>query len=309
MSAIDGPSFTTRDGTRLALYRQGPREASPTVVLVHGWVLDARTWEPVASSLASTQSVVRYDLRGHGHSDPAQPGTATIPQLADDLADLLDTEVEGPVEGPVVLVGHSLGGMVIMALAQRHPELVAQRIAGVVFAATSCGDLAHHDLGLRSWPARVVTGGESLFWRWAMRSRWFLNRSLTTKRPGLIRPVMRWLNFGEHPRRSDVTLVTRCIAGSRPASLVGFRAGFDEHDQVASLAAFRHLPALVLGGTRDRLTPIRHTEKIASELPDATLVRYDGAGHMVLLERAEQVASRIGEVLAAVESGQPLPAE
>ncbi|MGH3673099.1 MAG: alpha/beta fold hydrolase [Pseudonocardiaceae bacterium] len=305
MSATDGSSFTTPDGTRLVLYRQGPREAAPTVVFVHGWVLDARTWEPVANSLASTHPVVRYDLRGHGRSGPVGPGTATIAQLADDLADLLGAEVEGPV----VLVGHSLGGMAIMALAQRHPELVAQRVAGVVFAATSCGDLVPHDLGLRPWQARVIAGGESLFRRWAMRSRWFLNRGMTAKRPGLIRPAMRWLNFGEHPRRADVTLVTRCIAASRPASLVGFRAGFDEHHQVASLRAFRHLPALVLGGTRDRLTPIRHTDKIASELPDATLVRYEGAGHMVLLERAEQVASRIGEVLAAVESGRPLPAE
>lgn len=308
MSGVDGSpstSFTTPDGTRLALYRQGPREASPTVVLVHGWVLDARTWEPVAGSLASTHPVVRYDLRGHGQSDPAQPGTATIAQLADDLADLLSAEVEGPV----VLVGHSLGGMAIMALAQRRPEVVAQRVVGVVFAATSCGDMMPHNLGLRPWQARVVATGESLFRRWAMRSRRYLNRSLTTKRPGLIRPAMRWLNFGEHPRRSDVTLVTRCIADSRPASLVGFRAGFDEHDQIASLAAFRHLPALVLGGTRDRLTPIRHTDRIARELPDATLVRYDGAGHMVLLERAEQVASRIAELVAAVESGRPLPAE
>lgn len=308
MSGIDGPSstsFTTTDGTRLALYRQGPQEVAPIIVFVHGWVLDARSWEPVASSLASTHPVLCYDLRGHGRSDPLRPGTATIAQLADDLADLLGAEVRGPV----VLVGHSLGGMAIMALAQRHPEVVAQRVAGVVFAATSCGDMMPHDLGLRPWQARVIAGGESLFLRGAMRSRWFLNRTMMAKHPGLIRPAMRWLNFGEHPRRSDVTLITRCIADSRPASLVGFRAGFDEHDQIASLAAFRHLPALVLGGTRDRLTPIRHTEKIADELPDATLVRYDGAGHMVLLERAEQVASRIGALVAAVESGRPLPAE
>ena len=308
MSGIDGPSstpFRTADGTRLALYRQGPQHGAPTVVFVHGWVLDARTWEPVANAVAGTHPVLRYDLRGHGRSDPVRPGTATIAQLADDLADLLGAAVEGPV----VLVGHSLGGMAIMALAQRHPELVAQRVAAVVFAGTSCGDLMPHDLGLRPWQARVILGAESVFRRWAMRSRWYLNRSRTAGWPLLIRPAMRWLNFGEHPRRSDVTLVTRCIADSRPASLVGFRAGFDGHDQVASLAAFRQLPALVLGGTRDRLIPTRHTDKIASELPDATLVRYEGAGHMVLLERAEQVATRIGEVLAAVESGRTLPAE
>lgn len=99
--------------------------------------------------------VLRDDLRGHGHSDPARPGTAIVAQLADDLAALLGAVVEGPV----VLVGHSLGGMSIMALAQRHPELVAQRVVGAVFASTSCGDLLPHDLGLRPWLARVVKWG------------------------------------------------------------------------------------------------------------------------------------------------------
>jgi pimeloyl-ACP methyl ester carboxylesterase len=66
---------------------------------------------------------------------------------------------------------------------------------------------------------------------------------------------------------------------------------------------------LVLGAMSDRLTPIRHTDKIAAELPHATLVRYDGAGHLVMLERAEQVADRIEELVCSVESGQRLAAE
>ena len=65
----------------------------------------------------------------------------------------------------------------------------------------------------------------------------------------------------------------------------------------------------MLGGTRDRLTPIRHAEKIAAVLPNATLVRYADAGHMVQLERAEQVAGRIGELIIAVEANRRLGAE
>ncbi len=78
MTTTDERSFTTPDGTRLALYWQGERDAPVTIVLVHGWVLDSRTWNPVADALSSgprARPVLRYDLRGHGQSDPAQPAT------------------------------------------------------------------------------------------------------------------------------------------------------------------------------------------------------------------------------------------
>jgi pimeloyl-ACP methyl ester carboxylesterase len=244
--------------------------------------------------------VLCYDLRGHGQSDPTRPGTATIAALADDLAGLLRAEVEGPV----VLGGHSMGGMAIMALAQRHPELVAQRVVGAVFVSSSCGDLMPLDLGLRPGLARLAALGEPHLMRWASASRRLLDRELTTRRVWLIRPGVRWLQFGEHPRPADVQLVATCVAQCRPANFVDFRATFDDHDQAAALSAFRNLPALVLAGTRDRLTPFRHAEKIAAALPNATLVRYAGAGHMVMLERVEQIADRIGELVATVRASR-----
>jgi pimeloyl-ACP methyl ester carboxylesterase len=308
MSTTDEQSFTTPDGTRLALYWQGPRDAPVTIVLVHGWTLDSRTWGPVADALSTgprARPVLRYDLRGHGRSDPAQPGTETIAQAADDLADLLGAAVTGPV----VLVGHSMGGMAVMALAQRYPELLAERVVGVAFVATSCGDMVPHNLGLRPELARMVARGETALRRWALASGWWLRREPITRWTGLIRPGVRWLLFGAHPRPADVTLCATCLAQGRAANLVTFRSTLDEHDQVAALAAFRQIPGLVVGAMSDRLTPIRHTDKIAAELPHATLVRYAGAGHLVTLERAEQVADRIDKLVCSVESGQQLPAK
>ena len=308
MSTTDEQSLTTPDGTRLALYWQGPRDAPVTIVLVHGWTLDSRTWGPVADALSTgprARPVLRYDLRGHGCSDPAQPGTETIAQAADDLADLLGAAVTGQV----VLVGHSMGGMAVMALAQRHPELLAERVVGVAFVATSCGDMVPHNLGLRPELARMVARGETALRRWALASGWWLRREPITRWTGLIRPGVRWLLFGAHPRPADVTLCATCLAQGRAANLVTFRSTLDEHDQVAALAAFRQIPGLVVGAMSDRLTPIRHTDKIAAELPHATLVRYAGAGHLVTLERAEQVADRIDKLVCSVESGQQLPSK
>lgn len=310
MPTADVRWYTTTDGTRLALQWHGSRRVDGvplTIVLAHGWIVDSRIWEPVAGMLSSGPRglpVLCYDLRGHGRSDPARPGTATIASLADDLGGLLRAEVEGPV----VLVGHSMGGMAIMALAQRHPELAAHRVVGAAFLSTSCGDLMPLDLGLPPGLAPLVARGEPHLMRWLSATRWLLDRDLTARWVGLVRPGVRWLQFGERPRCADVELAATCVAHCRLANFVDFRATFDDHDRAAALAAFRHLPTLVLGGTRDRLIPIRHSEKIAAALPDATFVRYPGAGHMVHLERAEQLAGRIGELVASVQAGRRSPA-
>jgi pimeloyl-ACP methyl ester carboxylesterase len=194
--------------------------------------------------------------------------------------------------------------MAIMALAQRHPELVAQRVVGAVFVSTSCGDLMPLDFGLRPGLARLVSRTEPHLMRWVSASQRLRDRELTSRRVGLVRPGVRWLQFGDRPRRADVELAASCVAQGRPANLVNFRSTFDDHDQAVALAAFRHMPTLVVSGTRDRLTPIRHSEKIAAVLPDATLVRYAGAGHMVMLERAEQMADRISELVATVQASR-----
>ncbi|HEU0086882.1 MAG TPA: alpha/beta hydrolase [Pseudonocardiaceae bacterium] len=299
-------SFPTTDGTRLALHWQGNPQAALTLVLAHGWTLDSRVWGPVVDLLAPSLDVrvLRYDHRGHGRSDPAPPGTTTIAQLADDLADLLC----GVVSGPVVLAGHSMGGMAIMALAERYPDLVAQRVVGAVFVATSGGQLMPLDFGLQPLLGRLLARGEARLLRAESIALRLRGREWTIRRAGLVRPGVRWLLFGEHPRRADIDLTARCMAQGRPGNIVDFRPTFDDHDRAAALTAFAHVPTLVLAGTRDRLIPVRHAAAIAAALPDATLVRYAGAGHMVLLERAEQVATRISELVSRVLTARMGPA-
>lgn len=266
-----------------------------TVVLVHGWTLDSRIWEPVATRLLGGRppvQVVCYDHRGHGGSDAAEDGSATIGQLADDLAELL----ERAVGGPVVLAGHSLGGMTMMALAERHPELVARRVEGAAFVATSCGNLGV-TLGLRPLAARIVAGVEAALMQRVASSDRLRSRRVVARRGRSIRPAVRWLLFGGYAARTDVDLTAECVAQCRPATVVDFRPTLTEHDRRAALAAFAGIPTIVLGGARDRLTPASHSRTIAVELADARLIVYAGAGHMVPLERADQVASRITELL------------
>lgn len=279
--------FVTSDGTALHVVDEGPADASTTVVLVHAWTLDHTSWERVAATLARTVRVLRFDHRGHGGSAPAPRGTATIAQLADDLAELIADRVPS---GPLVLAGHSIGGMTMMALAERNPDLIASRVTGAAFVATSSGGLDSLTLGLPGPLARVVTRGERVVNSKLAKSE---HRALLAK-PRVAQPGLRWLLFGRRPRREDVAAAAEQVARVHPASMVGFRASLGEHERRVALAAFRSVPTIVLAGGADRLTPPGHSRLIAAELPSSELVIYPGAGHMLPFERSLEVTARIG---------------
>src|SRR5699024_8536013 len=189
----------TSDGAALRVAESGPTDGAVTLVLIHGWTQDDRTWDPVCSELAARfpnviadVRTLRYDLRGHGGSDPGGAGTATIEQLADDLARVLRTRVPS---GPLVLAGHSMGGMTIMTLAARHPELVTDRVAGAVFVATACDGMDHITLGLPGAAGRAAS-------RVARRLATGLSRTRRERvplRPALALSGARVLVFGKRP--------------------------------------------------------------------------------------------------------------
>jgi pimeloyl-ACP methyl ester carboxylesterase len=286
--------FVTSDGTALYVRDTGPVEGSGqmTLVLSHGWTLDHTSWDRVAEALAGQVRIVRHDHRGHGGSAPAPAGTATIAQIADDLAELIADRVPA---GPIVLVGHSMGGMAAMALAERHPELFADRIAAVGLVATSSGGLSNATLGLPKWLAPRVAAVER-----RINSRLAkLDRPSLMSRPKAARPGLRWLLFGSSADKADVLATAVQIGRCHPASMVGFRASLNEHERRAALAALRNLPVAVLAGGADRLTPLPHARAIGDELPAAELVIYPGAGHMLPYERATEVATHITALLHA----------
>lgn len=289
--------FVTSDGTALYVRDTDPTPPGAlTVVLLHGWALDHSVWDRVAEALPRAVDtpirVLRYDHRGHGWSAPSPRGTATIAQLADDLTELL---AERAPDGPIVLVGHSMGGMAIMALAQRHPEVLDRAVA-VAFVASSAGDLARPGFGVPRWASSVVLFGERL-----------LNLTLD-RLPGLrllrwtllSRPMVRWLLFGVKPRRADVTAAVAQVGRCEPGSYVGFRRSLAEHDRLAAVAAVRGKPVVLLAGGADRLTPPEHARRIAAELPDAEFVLFPGAGHLVPDERDTEVTAHLASLVRAV---------
>lgn len=290
-------TFIARDGACLAVEEQGHADAPVTVLLVHGWTLDRQSWRRVAHALpghcAGDIRVLRYDHRGHGQSDQAAPGGTTIEQLADDLAEVITQLVP---RGPIVLAGHSMGGMTTMALAQRHPELFAERIAAVALVATSSGGLSNATLGLPKPVGRVAVRGQLRFGKVLLKRR---VRRLAPH-PAAMRPLLRWMLFGRQPERADVRETSAVISACTPLTLSGYLEDIFRHDRATALAAFRRLPVVVLAGSSDRLIPPRHAEVIARELPQAELIVFPGAGHMLPLERSVQVTERIARLVNVV---------
>jgi pimeloyl-ACP methyl ester carboxylesterase len=285
-------SVPAADGVALNVEIDGPADAPVTVVLAHGWTLDVRVWAPVACSLAGGPApvrVVRYDHRGHGRSAAVDPATMTIEQLADDLAQVIATAAP---DGPLVLGGHSMGGMTLMALAERHPGAI-ERTVGIALVSTASGGLAGHMLGM---PPRVAAVWRPVEQRVYGSRRWSTRRALG--HPRLLAPGLRWLLLGPEPGPVARRITTEVVSSCRPLTVSGFRPTLEAHERDAALAAFASVPTAMLVGSRDRLTPVSASRRIAAALPSAGLTIFPDAGHMLPLERVAGVAGRISALVA-----------
>ncbi len=267
------------DGVNLQVAEWGAPTAELTVVLAHGWTLSHRIWEDVAESLVAADPTVRviaYDHRGHGLSD--RVNGATIEQLADDLASVITALAP---TGPVVLGGHSLGGFTLTAVAERHPQLVAQRVEGVMLAASSAGEL----MGA----VRRIPGTEAVM-RFALRLG---SRIKMPSRPlFLVRQGARGA-FGKHPRRRDLNRVVQQGAQADPRVVAALGGSILQHHRYRALEAFQDLEVTVLAGTRDFLTSPTHAHRIGERLPDSSVVVFRGAGHFLPYERRESVTAHL----------------
>ncbi|MEE1928041.1 alpha/beta hydrolase [Streptomyces sp. TRM 70351] len=308
---------TADDGTRLhyetdePVREPGPR-TPPTVVFSHGYCLNQDAWHFQRAALRELGTVraVYWDQRGHGRSarGPGAPGgpgapPATVPersrltveQLGRDLRAVLDAAVP---EGPVILVGHSMGGMTMMALAAQYPDWVEKRVTGAAFVATSAGALSEVTYGLPAAGVRalrrVVPGVLGV-----LTAHSTLVERGRAAGADLLAGLVRHYSFGA-PRSVDPAVARfaeRLLEGTPIDVVAEFYPAFHAHEQTAALAAFGAAATVVLAGERDLLTPRHHSEAIAAELPGARLDVLPETGHLLMLERPEALDARLRELL------------
>lgn len=166
--------------------------------------------------------VVTYDQRGHGRSTWGSVRAQSIKGLADDLATVI--EATAPT-GPLVIGGHSMGGMTLLAYAGRHADAVRERVRGVALLSTTA-----------TVEGRREIRGEAL--AMAIASR------VPLLRMGMFVPrsVLRNLNFGENPDRGHVRSTVRTIAGTSLATTGRYFASIRDHDESEALAEARRRP-------------------------------------------------------------------
>jgi pimeloyl-ACP methyl ester carboxylesterase len=300
-------SVTTDDGVALCVEVEeagSDDPDAPTVVFLPGFCLSMDAWHFQRLDLRGAVRCVFYDQRGHGRSGRGVKEHATIEQLGRDLHAVLAATVPS---GPVVLVGHSLGGMVVMAYAAAHPEEFGDRIVGAALIATSPGRLAEMTLGL---PAAVVRG----LWPFSPGVVGVVtNRPMLIKRGmGADRDVGLWvtkrLSFGSNDVPPEVVRFAGAILNTTPLDVFGeFFPEFDRHDKEAALPVFRSCPTLILAGSKDVLTPAEHSRGMAAQLPEAEFTVLDGAGHLLILECPDQVNAALRRLLerARLARGRP----
>ncbi|HET6260239.1 MAG TPA: alpha/beta hydrolase [Pseudonocardia sp.] len=282
----ESSSVTADDGVRLSCEEiEAPDgNAALTVVLVHGFALDRRTWHFQRRTLPEladpTLRLVLYDQRSHGRSERAPRESCTIEQLGHDLDAVIRALAP---EGPLVLVGHSMGGMTIMALAEQNPELFAERVAGVALVSTSVGEVASAGLhGALLSRHNPLTRGVGLLARLQPK----LVEGVRKVAGEVIWAITRSLAYGDRNVEPWlVDLVDTMISTNAVDALTDFVDTVGSHDRIAALPALATCEVLVAAGDADRVIPVSHSDVIAAELPDATLVRFEGAGHLPMLEQ------------------------
>lgn len=147
-----GKSAAAKAAARVAARRaDAEAEQRPTLLFTHGFCLSQDSWHYQRAAFANEFRMVFWDQRGHGRSDPPEHGKGlSVDLLGEDLYAVLEATCP---TGPVILVGHSMGGMTMMALAATHPELFAApgkpgRIVGAALISTSAGRFQQLSFGL-----------------------------------------------------------------------------------------------------------------------------------------------------------------
>lgn len=302
MTRVSSPDVvvTTDDAVALAVDIDEPAGSAGgstgsglTMVLAHGYTLDSRSWVLQRRALQEAgHRVVRWDQRGHGRSEVGDPARHTIRQLGRDLRTVLDAVVP---HGPVLLAGHSMGAMAVMSYAGRHREHLGERLRGLGLVSTSAGALDSVQWGLGERIGTALTrAGPEVTAELAKRPGWVA--TLRRHPTGLADAAVAASSFGSRVPRRVRRLARDMILGTDPGVMASFAPTLQVHDTTGVLDHLADLPALVIVGDRDVLTPPEHSARIAARLPLAEHVLVQRAGHVLMLEHPEIVSEHLARL-------------
>lgn len=281
------------DGTVLHVETYGPADGPP-VVLTHGWGGDGTEWYYLKKDLARTHRVIVWDLPGLGLSTRPDNRDFSLEKMARDLDAVLNL-ADGR---PAVLLGHSIGGMILLTHARLFPDALGTRVAGLVLVHTTYTNPVHTKVPTWLLPVIQKPVLEPLCWlivgispaARAMAWLSYLNGST------------HWSNhtslFAGTETRGQLESTTRYTLKASPAVLARGTLGMFRYDATDVLPTLR-VPVLVVAADKDRTTIPEASRRIAEGVPGAELTTLAPARHMGLWEHHPEFAAAVARFCAA----------
>jgi pimeloyl-ACP methyl ester carboxylesterase len=271
------------------------RTPAVTVVFAHGYCLNLDSWHFQRAAYRGLVRTVYYDQRSHGRSGRSDREHANIDQLGHDLRAVIEQVVP---DGPVVLVGHSMGGMTVCALTQHYPELIGDKVIGVALVSTTAGGLDPSRLLLPLLPARL--------------SNRVTHQAVATLAVGhgavdhvrrlgrlIANAATNRFAFGGDVPHSYVSFVDDMLAATPFEVVADFFPSLSSLDKFDHVEILDRVPVSVICGTADKLTSVGHSRKLHARIPTSRLLECEGAGHMVPIERHDQVNAELDQLITA----------
>lgn len=261
---------------------EGPVDPDlPTLVLTHGWTLNRNAWRPVIEALHATYPVriIAYDHRGHGESTMGEDAEVSVRELGRDLHEVISALAP---EGPLVLAGHSMGGMTIMAFAGQFHTVLQERVRGVTLVATAASVAGRKVIPLESLVMGIAKRAPQIAPGWLVPT--------AIEGPRL---------FGKGANKADMAETVAMIQQCKMPTIGRYFEALSQHDEVSSLAHFVDVPTHVISGTADKLTPSNWGRRIAEGIPGSRFTELPDLGHMIPYEATDVVTDSIAEHLTA----------
>ncbi len=271
------PEIVTSDGVRIAYHAWGRRGGTP-VLLIQGLGMGARAWALQRGAFGRAHHCIAIDNRGTGDSD-APVGPYNLVRMAQDAIEVLDA---AGIERAHV-VGASMGGVIAQIIGVQHPE----RVRSLTLACTAC---RHHE------------------WRRELLAEWANLVCLRGGMYALTEDAMRWLIGPRLQRRFGVfvNVLARVLMSTRTDAFVAqIDAILAMSDDMRDTLHQIKVPALVITGSQDTLTPLGDAEELAELIPDSRLYVLRGAAHGLMAEAPNAFNDVVLRFLAEVDATSP----
>lgn len=240
------------------------------LLLIHGYPLSRKIWEPQVSGLASYAHIIAPDLRGHGDSD-AVPGPYSVDMLAEDCINLLDNL---GVTRPIVVCGLSMGGYIALAFLRKFPE----RMAGLILTATRASADSPEGKVNRE---KAIEIAETL--------------GATAIAESMLPKMFSPATYEKQPRL--VHQLQGIMAHTSVEGIVGDLHAMKERPDSNALLTSIAKPVLIIHGNDDQLIDVSEAQRMHQATPASELVIIEQAGHLLNLEQPSAFNLAVGQFI------------